>query len=84
MVLVVERLQECGGCGENSQLGRIRSSAVDYVSSNRSQASKQFPDPDAFHIAKRRKLPRPRYQLHVPTLCISVTVSQLMGSHNIN
>ena len=31
MVLVVERLQECGGCGENSQLGRIRSSAVDYV-----------------------------------------------------
>ena len=39
MVLVVERLQECGGCGENSQLGRIRSSAVDYVSSQRGYVS---------------------------------------------
>ena len=31
MVLVVERLQECGGSGRNPPLGRVRRSVMDYV-----------------------------------------------------
>ena len=32
MLLVVEKLQESGGCGENPRLGRVRGSPVNYVS----------------------------------------------------
>ena len=42
MVLVVEWLQECGGCGRNPPLGRVRRSVMDYVKLVQSALSNPF------------------------------------------